>query len=472
MRTSPTGISKLCESWWTQVTDATKIEHQRYVQSLLALLDWDQPIPYTPQAGAAALSVSPFLLRAGGQTAVTAFFVLPGTLEPPTATIERGLDYCPATRILVDDARQINVNYALISDLNRSYLYDARTDELLLHADDPKTFESDFVPVLRKTQMERGALEELRRQPRSVVARRLREWLAHWQENLCAQLSVTETQAHMVLDRLLVVRFLFDHEILRRTKWRLQQRFHDLEISAATGGADCGEGLVKLFHDMWFDWKIELFRADPSLDTALSQSPVVAALLSEFALLSRSKFNIATILESFNYGDPTEKMRVRTVPDENEEREIYLAKHSLDTIDTAQIQVELKEEGYRAIFYWFDKVVRLYDRLGLEFDCQTQQETHAVEDLDLFAWSELNANRPDACADSIAYACEHGFGVYYESPRQYRVARLLLTLHLISRYHENRQAINAFPSLEDVFMQHPTTLPAERALRGLPRQGI
>lgn len=475
MRTATTPISRLCETWWEQLADATRTEHHRFALELLRLLGWDQPLPFSAQAEAEALSALPFVLRAGGQTTVVVYFVLPGTLEPPSAVIERGLDFCGSTRALTEESREMNVNYVLISDLYRSYLYDARTDELLLWADDPRGFEQDLGVTLKKTHVERGDLEAVRRPPRSLAARQLQEWRQHWQSNLESRAGLSETQSATVLDRLTVMRFLFEHDILRRTKWRLQQRFSEIEAQAwSIRPEGCGEKLVKLFHDMWFDWKMPLFEADPALDRALANDELVAALLRELGLLSRAKFSIPTVLESFNYGDPTEKMRVRMVPDSNEDRDAYLARQTLESIDDMRIEIDLAEEGYRAMLHWFDKVVALYERLSAEFDRNAHREAERHEELDLFAWSALDSNRPSACGDHIAHACELGFGVYYNSPQQYRVARLMLTLHIIARYHEMHYPLDEFPQFEKSLLRRPKILSAERTLRTLtpPSSGM
>lgn len=473
MRDASLEIAKLCESCWERLADSSKIEQRGYAQDLLRLLGWEQPLPFTPKEGAASLSAAPYLLRAGGQTAVAAYFVMPGALEPPSTIVARGLDFCDATRLLVLEAASLNVNYTLISDLYRSYLYDVRTDELLLFADTPKMFNQELMSVLTRTNMERGALEEIRRQPRSVVAGRLGEWRQRWIDALCSRGRISEDHAAVAVDRLVVIRYLFDHDILRRTKWRLQQRFEELTRQAADEGQNgCGAALVHLFHDMWLDWRIDLFEVIPELDQVLSQDGIAVPLLNEFALLSRGKFSIATILESFNVGDPAEKLRVRMVPDVNEEREHYLAKQRLETIDSARIEIDLMEEGYRAVFHWFDKVIALYDRLSVDFDAKAYQKPLLNGEMDLFAWSQLDAGRPRACADKMAYACERGFGIYYSGPRQYRIGRLLLTLHLISRYDQSRQAVNTFPTLRNVMMKRPLVLRSERIMASRPAANL
>jgi hypothetical protein len=465
MKDSSMEISRLCESWWERLADATKMEQQRYAEELLRLLDWELPLPFTPREGALSLSALPFILRARGQTAVIAYFVPPGTLDPPSAVMKRGLDFCAATRALVEEAATMNTNYALITDLYRSYLYDVRSDELLLGADDPKSFNREMAPVLMRDDVERGSLEELRRPPRSAVARQLREWCQHWTDNISTWGHIPEEQAVVAVDRLLALRHLFDHDILRRTKWRLQQRFTELlDQASGSATAGCGETLTKLFHDMWLDWRMDLFEATPELDKALSEDTVSAPLLREFALLSHGKFSIATILESFNCGDPAEKMRVRMVPDLNEERESYLSRQSLDTIDEARIEIDLLEEGYRSIFHWFDRVVALYDRLERDFDAKTYRHAPQPPEMDLFAWSAIDSNRPKACIDKMGHACRQGFGVYYSSPCQYRIARLIFTLHLISKYAQLKHPVDRFPSIERVLMKRPLVLPSERVM--------
>ena len=469
MRQTSTEITNLCESWRGKLSASATDDQVRFAERLLALLGWEQPVPFSPREKAAALGAKPFLLRAGGQTSVAAYFVLPGTLEAPAAILERGLDFCEAGRVLVDEARGLNTPYVLVSDLHRSFLYDVRTDELLLYADDPRGFDAEFTPVLRKDDMERGALEELRRQPRSALARGLREWCGYWTEKLSACGRLPEEQTALVLDRLLVIRYLFGHEVLRRTKWQLQSRFGEL-VSAAVKGepAGCGERLVKLFHDMWLDWRIDLFEPAPALDEVLRDDTLAAPMLREFSLLSRSKFSIATVLESFNYGEPADKMRVRMVPDENPERDMYLAKQTLETIDGARIEIDLMEEGYRAIFCWFDRVTALYERLEIDFDHIAGQQAPEQAELDLFTWSEMEANRPEACGDVLAHACEHGFGICYNSPLQYRIARLLLTLHLISRYDRARRAVDRFPKLGGVLTKRPAARSTGRVMNLRP----
>jgi hypothetical protein len=463
MKESTGKVTRLCEAWWERLADAGKNEQHRYARELLQLLGWEHALPFSPREGGGPAAL-PFVLRAGGQTAIAAYFLMPGVLLPPSRVVESGLDFCPATRYLADQARELSVTCMLATDLQRAYLYDVRTDELVAHADGARAFNTLCVETLTRAQVERGALEEARREPRSVAARRLREWCERWILAAAREGNLPEETASLLVDRLIAVRYLFDRDILRRTKWRLQQRFSGLLAEAGNDAPGVGRRLVNLFHDMWFDWKVDLFAGCPDLDAALYSDRLSAGILREFALLSRAKFSIATVLESFNHGDPQDKLRVRMVPDVNEDRETYLARQSLETMDRACIEVDLTDEGYRAIFHWFDRMVALYERLEADFDAQAGQAVPRDGDLDLFSWSEMDAHRPGACGDKIGYACEHGLRVFYQGARQRRIARLLLTLHLISRYDRAHTPINTFPAVDRAVIARPPGLDTRRLM--------
>lgn len=457
MQNSASEIAKLCEAWWGRLTDSSKVEHRAYVMKLLALLDWDLPIPFSPPETAERLNALTYLLRGDGQTTIATYFLMPGSLDAPSTVIEKGLDYCPTTRALTEESQSPNISYVLISDLYRSYFYDARTDELLLHADDPDAFNREIAEYLKRGRVARGALEEIRREPRSVTARRLRDWRKRWKRAFSEYNQVSESMLDALMDRLIVIRFLFRHDILRRTRRRLIARFLEIVEEAAkdnsTTQRNCGGKLVRLFHDMWLDWSADMFRPLEELDDLLEDNELVAPMLKEFMLLAQSKFSIATILESFNYGDPPEKMRVRMVPDENEERDAYLKRQQLDSIDEARIELQVHDEGYRAIFHWVDKLIAAYDRLDLEFEAKTHHQMPEQGDVDLFAWSAVDSRRPAACTDKVRQACVKGFGIYYNSERELRISRLLFVLHIITLCAKKQQTTEQLPSLEAVFME-------------------
>jgi hypothetical protein len=455
-------ITRLCESWWGKFADTTKVDQHRFAEQLLRLMGWANVAPMESKPVLSHLGSISYILRAA-QTSVAAHFVMPGALEPPSSLFKRGLDFCETTRLLVNETRAMNLDYAFITDLYRSYLYDARTDELLLRADSPTEFRRDMVGVLSLSGVEHGSLEETRRPPRSEVARRLHEWCNQWSETIVTEGRLTDEAGALAIDRLLVLRYLFEHDILRRTGWRLRRRFSEIVGRAfSSDPRGSGKQLCSLFHDIWFDWKASVFAANPALDSVLENDRIAVPLLKESALHSRTKFTIATILESFNYGDAAEKARVRMVPDANEDRESLLAQQSLASIDNLRIEIDLADEGYRAIFHWFDNLVDLYDRMSLDFDAQTDRVVPREGEMDLFEWSEIAAKRPQALGEKFQYAIERGMTIYYSSPRQLRTARLMLYLHLISRYHQSKQRFTHFPNLDGVFNPRPKVLETDR----------
>jgi hypothetical protein len=460
MRDTGLELKAVCEAW-----QATSLDLQACARRFLAILGWEVPLPFSPGDGVASTGAVPFLLRAQSGDTVAALFLRPGKLEPPLGLTDRGLDFCKMTRLLVNSVRTLNLRYLLISDMNSSYLYDLTEDSLLLFADTPQEFRDELAVAMRRESVERGSLGELRRPPRSVMSRQLREWRLFWVKQFVTRTQCDASSAHLLIDRILVVRYILANKVFRRTRGHFQKRFSDLTRASWGGQADrAGEQLSTLFHDMWFDWRIDLFEPDTDLERALGQHELVARLLVDASLLSQGKLDTATILESFNYGDPQEKLRVRMVPDANEDREHYLATQSLSSVDDARVVVDLKEEGYRAIFFWFDRVVSVYERLTSVYESQQQAAPVQDEGFDLFAWSVVDAERPDACADVLAHACTHGFGILCGDATQYQISRLLFTMHLVKRYAERNHAVERFPSFEAIFEERPEVMRVDQVL--------
>ena len=466
------GIRKLCEGWWEEVSDSARGEQRGFAERFLTMHGWSGLEPLSTDEGPAGASTLTYLLQANPGSALSAHFLSPGILRPPAEIVDRGLDFCETTRLLVQLARSKNAHYCLITDLFRSYLYDARAEDLLLHANSPSEFEREFGDVLARIEVAQGALDDLRRQPRSYVARQLREWALRWVEMLSTNMRVSPETAVLAIDRLFVLRFLANHDILRRPGWDYRKRYAELFRGGDNGALaeGCGERLISLFRVIRRDWHAELFAEEPRLDQALSNDAVAGPLLREFGLLSSTRFDRATILESFNYGDAAEKARVRMVPEEDHDRTAVLATQTADTVDDTRLALDLEDEGYRAITYWFDRLVSAYDRLGREFDASAYPATDVSQDMDLFAWSKLDAARPDALTDHFRHATEEGLVVYYASPRQFRTARLLLYLHLIQRYDETKTRFHEFPQVETALQPRPHMLDSDRQqIFGAPR---
>lgn len=461
MRDTGLELKAVCEAW-----QAPGLDLQGCARRFLALLGWEVPLPFSPGDGVASTGAVPFLLRGQSGDTIAALFLRPGKLDLPSDLSDRGLDFCRMTRLLVNGVKALNLRYVLISDMSSSYLYDITEDALLLYADSPGEFRDELAVALRREAVDRGALGELRRPPRSVMSRQLREWRLHWVKQFAVRAQCTPASAHLLVDRLIVIRFLLAHKLFRRTRTHFQKRFSELTRSAwLATGEPFGSHLSAIFHDMWFDWRMDLFEPDTDLDRALEAHDLVGRFLVDASLLSQCKLETATVLESFNYGDPQEKLRVRMVPDGNEDRESYLSTQSLQSVDDARVVVDIQEEGYRAIFFWFDRVVAAYDRLAEVYDAQVPVTPEEMDSgLDLFAWSATDSARPEACGDVVAHACAKGIGVLCGDTTQYHIARLLLTLHVITRYSERNQAVERFPSFAGIFEQRPEVLRTDQVM--------
>lgn len=446
-------ISRLCEGWQARVQDSTREDQAQFAREFLKLLGWDEPTSVDIAPGKQGLA---FVLRGNSPATLLAQFVMPGLLEPPGTVVSRGLDYCACTRTVVPAIRQSSIHYALITDLFRSYLYDVREDELVLHADSPDMFNREMARELARNSVERGGLDDLRREPRSHAARQLRECCQHWSSIISGLPGGSEKLAEMILDRLLLLRFMADQDVIRGINWSLRAKFKQLLDEAVEAEQpDLGARLGRVFEELWRTWGAQMYQPLPQVQAILESPGVAGPLLRDFAFMSRNKFTIASILESFNFGDADEKARVRLVPEADEDREMYLARQTRQTIDLARIEIDLLDEGYRAVVYWFDRMVEACKRVGTAIGREPFPAAAPSNEVDLFAWSEIEAARPEAVQDAYQHVAENGLKILYTTPRQFRTARLILYLHIVERYRGGRQRFVRFPDIERALVKRP-----------------
>lgn len=456
-------LKRLCEGWWSRLSEATVDERSQFAEGFLEWFGWSEPVPVACPGDVTGRTGSlSYLLQTPHGDAAAAHFVPAGRLKPPSTVLEMNLDHCETTRLLVGATRAINIRYAFISDLYRAYLYDARSGELLLTADTPSGIELVFEDVLDRSAGPGEGLDNVRRHPRSHVARQLRDWQKRWSDRLIMDWQATQDEAELALDRLVFCRFLAERNVLRKTGWQFRTAFLELLARATQRPAGIGRDLTNLFRQLHVEWKGNIFSPAGRIEAILEQDSVATPLLAELGLMSRHRFQLLTVLESFNYGEAPEKARVRMIPEPNEERTFYLGKQTLESIDDIRLELDVDEEGYRAVLHWYDELVRLYQRLGQEYDQRLRESPERSKNSDLFAWSEADQNRPAALRDPMHHAMEHGLVFYYRSGRQRRTVRLLLLLHLIDSLAAARGKLVRFPRLEASLQPRPNVLESDR----------
>jgi hypothetical protein len=463
-------VVALCNRWWTEMSHSKTAVIRTVAEEWLGHLGWTPEEPVFLDGAACGYVVS----SETGQRVVF-YFTMPGELETPSTVVEKGLDYCETTLMLVGEAQLSKYDYIVITDLNRAYVYDSATDELLLSSDSPQLFVDDVMEFLVKDAVDAGVLDELRRDPASYVARQLRTWCERWTVILSREPYGDEAIADMIMDRMLVLRFLYDHSICETPGWSYKGQFtHVISSSYEDAPATAKQHLVQLMDDMQGVWKCDLFRHEESIVRIITKSQSVVTMIQELALMAKTKFTVSTILESFNYGDASEKARVRLVPEPSEERELWLGRLGTSRMGVTKLEVDVLEEGYRSISYWLDRVLESLRRIAVEKDLSTWAEECLVDapvfgesgEMDLFSWGSESAsdvNAPNVGrVDLLCLALEKLFYVWTSTERQRRTSRIVLLLHLIESYESRGFPFGTFPELETAFGDRPSMLDADK----------
>ncbi|MDK1021577.1 MAG: hypothetical protein QGD90_08070 [Candidatus Hydrogenedentes bacterium] len=448
-------LIKLCEDWCKDTTDAADRDLRGCFEKYLSLLGWEAPKSFE----SAFLDVSGFVEAPDGISLVV-YFTVSDALLPPSKLLGLGLDFCDSTRWRVEEAREHHFDYALITDLYRSYLYDVETDELLLSSDTPSIFLIEIYDEITKECVDEGSLREIRRNPRSTVAKQLRHWRSRWSTSIEQQAGGSDEIAATLIDRLFVLRFLAERELERKGGSGLHNRIRalgDQARSPAPGGT--GKELERLFNGLFSARRMALYAPAPELKPILENDDLLAPMLGEFALISKVKFTIPALLESFNFGEAAEKARVRLVPGGDGRREDLIANQTLDAIDDFQLEIDVLEEGYRAIGFWLGKLTALYHRLAREAEAADVPELGP------------GGRMPRAIRDMHRHSVESGLRIFYNSPRQFRTARLMLYLYTIKAYSDSGEAFAHFPKVELAFKQRPVLLDSEKRWIAQPSAG-
>ncbi len=453
------------DCWWRLAYNSTGSERYRYSEDFFRRLGWEVFTPLPETNNMKHLGCFNFLLSTPNQKNLQAIIVPKDSIYPPSKLKNNYLDFCPVSRIILQETEKKYSPFVFITDFSKFHLYSIHDQTLVLWADYPAQFIHDLAPYLLSENVEKNSLEEIPRVTKSILAKELRNWFFYWQKKLYTTMKLPEEKSDILLDRFIVLHHVFSNQLFPRTREKFQIRFLELIENAMFDykPETISEELIALFHDIWFHWRISPFQIDGEIDSALTDQELAVELLQNYLLLSPQKFEIPILLESFNYGDAQERMRIRMVPEPNPERELHLKNQSKETIDDAKIEIDIKEEGYRAILFWFDRLIKCYEDLeNREFPQQPNADNDSEEDL--WTWGINYNSKPSALKDKIGFACSNGFKIIYQTPRQLRIARLILTIHLIELYAQKNPNLEKFPHIERIFIHKPAIIPSERAI--------
>jgi len=321
----------------------------------------------------------------------------------------------------------------------------------LLYADSPELFLREIFDEVTAECVMESELTELPGPPRSTLARRLREWQDAWRETLVGDREDMVAPVDTLMDQLIVTRYLFEHRVHPPDGNTLFETFADL--LRGDEPERTGARWNRLCHTLCTRHRMPLFQPNGRLLRLTTEERRLPDLFAEFGRLSRSKFEIPCILESFNAGEAAEKARVRLVPEPDPDRDKAIASQALDTLPGFRLEVDIADEGYRAIGHWFSEIVGVYRRLGVPVRT-VPLRAPAQAELD---FADPGDCEPDTAGrDALVRAVEDNLCLYVATDHQRRVARLLLHLYIGNAYRRHGAALGRFPDVDRAIADRPT----------------
>jgi len=453
-------IKQLCDHWWKNKHSGAREKDIRSVtEEFLQILGWE-----THEAIDSETSDAAYLVRGRRDETTIAFHVIDSMkLEPPSLVVERGMDYCDCTLMLSGEAHEDGYQFVAVTDFNRFYLYEVTSDELLIHADSPQQFTMEMMESLQKDVVDDFAFDDLHRSPRSLKARQLRCWCEDWFHKLSHREYDAERAADAILDRMVMMRFLYEHPICETEEWSFKEQFDEVAGLAFDGpAADAGKALLQLMGELNRRWGMSFFARDEQVERILLDEQVCIPMVKELALHGQAKFDYSTILESFNYGDASEKARVRLVPEHSEERESLIRRLCDEVLEAGKLEVDVLDEGYRIIVHWFERLLVRYADMETDFAIHAGAALAQGDGMDLLHWSRVENGNGPKDDGVLQFAVKNGFRIWYDSERQYRTARMIMYMYLIEWYEQHSLPCLQFPDVGTMLDKRPAMLESDK----------
>jgi hypothetical protein len=453
-------VLTLCDEWWSKKQSGADPGDCRTAgETFLRLLGWKTWETISSEVGDAS-----FVVHGRRAHSTVAFHVIHKMkLELPSSLVERGMDYCDCTLMLAGEAQEDGYDFVVVTDFNRFYLYEVQSDELLVYADSPREFTTDMMEGVTKEVVDEIAFEDMHRNPKSLKARQLRRWCQDWFNKLAHREYNAERAADAILDRMVMLRFLYEHPICEMEDWSFREQFDDVASLAFEGPAeDVGEALLNVMGELNRRWGMSFFARDEQVERILLDAQVAVPLIRELALHGQAKFESSTILESFNYGDASEKARVRLVPEHSEERESLIRRLCDEVLEAGKLEVDVLDEGYRIIVHWVDRLLERYRDMGTDFSAHAGAALGLGDGNDLLQWSQVENGNGPKDDGVLQFAVKNGFRIWYDSERQYRTARVIMYMYLIEWYQQHSLPCAQFPDVGAMLDKRPAMLESDK----------
>lgn len=332
--------------------------------------------------------------------------------------------------------------HIVLTDGDRTVLIDTSAEEPVLIAETLDRFDAVIKPLLRRENVLNGSLRELRRKSFIMLARELRAWLVEWQRTLTAEVGLPHADVCALLDRLIILRAMMDFQTLDTISNR---KLYKMQKAAVQGFLSYHRsGPVKWCRYLSIlsaEYGLDILGLSESIDRLFAPGAPGPDLCRSLMQLSRTKFTLPVVLESFNYGDPTEKSLVRMTPKFNDEIEFHLSGQTPETMAEINLEANLGELGYRGVLNLFDRLLKLHDEMKEISDMRKGPENGN---------GNGNGNGQNhTFSDAPRFVMSHSFEVHVNSEHQRRVVTLLLHLHILHHHNRAKSPLSGFPPIAE-----------------------
>jgi len=293
--------------------------------------------------------------------------------------------------------------YLLYFDQTRAYLYDAGSQECLIHCTTPDERSERLFPHLKKKKVKSGSLDALLRKSDDQLARELNGWIHLWSAEIGSKTNARRKTMDRFTRKLILARYyrsLFGPEVpqIQFEGFAIDPR----HIESARLLASPVQFLKHLFAYFRQHFGLDFFepkRAELSfLIKAEKHKSLLNRFLLEFNLLAREKFSLEVFLAAWC----PEKERLLSTKKTYTTTHIGIKGHiAVEEIMVLKpLIVNVQQDGTPWALYLFDELVQYWIRYNREIAMGKSWASLRQLQLDLFGTLPTSLAK-DGCITNI-----------------------------------------------------------------------
>lgn len=349
-----------------------------------------------------------------------------------------------------------DLKYCVLTDIKSTYLYNIKSEEVLLYTSSLDDFELKFLPTLKREFIESGNIEKFPTKTPDLWGKELKFWMLMWHSKFSEYYPLPKSTLYLFFLRLIVISLIskgFDEdnkgffEVLYERGKRLNGNSDENEIP------DYAK-LSQVFQNFLNEYSVVVCQFDQELDRLFLRTvnieSVLKDLIENFLLLSCSKFTIPALISAF---DSEESAQDYVFAEFNKVKPSQIK--FIPTADDYHpyYHISVEKDGYIEIVNAFDEAMINYELHNSWVQRELTLNRRMSVQLDIFVNNVVSMDERGLITDFIKKFIESNCYIDVKNDNESYTSILILYIKMIEWYQNHKDSVRKFPDVYKVFQK-------------------